>query len=478
MVWPSGSQALSLFVLTLAGLTLSGAVPLTEGENSERPHPANPKGSEQPTRSQDPGASPGDGETARGETETAKSHQVRAAASGEEVFTDADTKTLAAILLQALKVDEDKPTGGEGGPRWRGEGVVDRGPTAAQGEDWTEDVKSRSWVGKTQRSPSAQESQDSEWREEEDQEDTWTPQGTERLEAMLRGMGKHSAAQPPPALRDQAAQGDAWRDLDELVGRKEKDSEGREDGARGWVKHRGEDGEAREGGRRKSGQQKAADRASDLLLQYLLRGEASEEEEGEEEEEGRSSEESASEEKRAEEEEEGEDIDPQTIDRLIEISSKLHLPADDVIDIITEVEKKRKDPAESRHGGPSRDRFKAPAPRPVSSSNHPGRPRPEKGRHRAHTHLSLQDLLGAGNALDYESAPHLAAPRRYRPRPNPYPNYIRPRVYQQRHRPYYYQPPAPVYRDKDYYEDETQDTEEELENYIEKILLKHPEVFQ
>ncbi len=48
------------------------------------------------------------------------------------------------------------------------------------------------------------------------------------------------------------------------------------------------------------------------------------------------------------------DIDPQTIDKLIEISSKLHLPADDVVDIINDVEKKKKkDAPEISHGNSS-----------------------------------------------------------------------------------------------------------------------------
>lgn len=53
------------------------------------------------------------------------------------------------------------------------------------------------------------------------------------------------------------------------------------------------------------------------------------------------------EDKRSNEVEDSDDeMDPETIDKLIEISSKLHLPADDVVEIITDVEekKKRKDP--------------------------------------------------------------------------------------------------------------------------------------
>lgn len=43
-----------------------------------------------------------------------------------------------------------------------------------------------------------------------------------------------------------------------------------------------------------------------------------------------------------EEDDDDEEMDPQTIDSLIELSTKLHLPADDVVSIIEEVEEKRK----------------------------------------------------------------------------------------------------------------------------------------
>ncbi|KAG9467945.1 hypothetical protein GDO78_013994 [Eleutherodactylus coqui] len=64
--------------------------------------------------------------------------------------------------------------------------------------------------------------------------------------------------------------------------------------------------------------------------------------------------------------------------------------------------------------------------------------------------------------------------RRYRARPPPYTNYIRPRTFQNPPR-YYYKPPFPP---QDDYFDDDQDKQEEMENYIERILLTHPEVFQ
>lgn len=96
--------------------------------------------------------------------------------------------------------------------------------------------------------------------------------------------------------------------------------------------------QAAEAQRAKMEEEKLADIASDMLLRYM--GKQS----------GRrrkysSSLSNAAEDKRSNEEQEEaeeDDIDPQTIDKLIEISSKLHLPADDVVDIINDVEKKKK----------------------------------------------------------------------------------------------------------------------------------------
>lgn len=89
-------------------------------------------------------------------------------------------------------------------------------------------------------------------------------------------------------------------------------------------------------------EQRLADIASDMLLQYMGRKQKA-----------------ASymkdmtkasllnnvaEDKRSNEVEDSDDdeMDPETIDKLIEISSKLHLPADDVVEIITDVEEKKK----------------------------------------------------------------------------------------------------------------------------------------
>ncbi|XP_077598771.1 uncharacterized protein vgf [Stigmatopora nigra] len=89
--------------------------------------------------------------------------------------------------------------------------------------------------------------------------------------------------------------------------------------------------------RAKMEEEKLADIASDMLLRYMVKqnGVAGKDAPWSTD---------AAEDKRSEEEDGQEDdhVDPQTIDKLIEISSKLHLPADDVVDIISDVEKKKK----------------------------------------------------------------------------------------------------------------------------------------
>lgn len=91
--------------------------------------------------------------------------------------------------------------------------------------------------------------------------------------------------------------------------------------------------QAAEAQRAKLEEEKLADIASDMLLRYM----------GKQGNGNKKHSSNAVEDKRSDEEQtEENDIDPQTIDKLIEISSKLHLPADDVVDIISDVEKKKK----------------------------------------------------------------------------------------------------------------------------------------
>ncbi|XP_029311212.1 neurosecretory protein VGF [Cottoperca gobio] len=96
--------------------------------------------------------------------------------------------------------------------------------------------------------------------------------------------------------------------------------------------------QAAEAQRSKMEEEKLADIASDMLLRYMVKQNNGNKKYS-------SSLSNAAEDKRSDEEQEvteDDDIDPQTIDKLIEISNKLHLPADDVVDIISDVEKKKK----------------------------------------------------------------------------------------------------------------------------------------
>uniref|UniRef100_W5LSY2 Si:dkey-175g6.2 n=1 Tax=Astyanax mexicanus TaxID=7994 RepID=W5LSY2_ASTMX len=89
-------------------------------------------------------------------------------------------------------------------------------------------------------------------------------------------------------------------------------------------------------------EQRLADIASDMLLQYMGRKQKAASYIKDMKKASLLN--NVAEDKRSNEVEDSEDdeMDPETIDKLIEISSKLHLPADDVVEIITDVEEKKK----------------------------------------------------------------------------------------------------------------------------------------
>lgn len=88
-------------------------------------------------------------------------------------------------------------------------------------------------------------------------------------------------------------------------------------------------------------EQRLADIASDMLLQYMGRKQQSYMKPRQKSSMGAAG--NTAEDKRSEEVlPDEDDLDQEMIDRLIEISSKLHLPADDVIEIISDVEEKKK----------------------------------------------------------------------------------------------------------------------------------------
>ncbi|XP_056323484.1 uncharacterized protein LOC130236753 [Danio aesculapii] len=90
-------------------------------------------------------------------------------------------------------------------------------------------------------------------------------------------------------------------------------------------------------------EQRLADIASDMLLEYMGRKQKSSSYMRDMNEVALLN--NVAEDKRSNEVEDSDDddeMDPQTIDKLIEISSKLHLPADDVVEIISDVQEKKK----------------------------------------------------------------------------------------------------------------------------------------
>ncbi|XP_061566253.1 neurosecretory protein VGF [Cololabis saira] len=144
--------------------------------------------------------------------------------------------------------------------------------------------------------------------------------------------GRYTAPPQPPADQEVTGGNDLEEDEDEpALSPEEEEAQAREEQEE-MIR------QAAEARKAKMEEEKLADIASDMLLRYMGKqnhGNRKFSPAGS----------SAAEDKRSDEEQElaeENDIDPQTIDKLIEISSKLHLPADDVVDIITDVEKKKR----------------------------------------------------------------------------------------------------------------------------------------
>nr|XP_020454001.1 neurosecretory protein VGF [Monopterus albus] len=118
--------------------------------------------------------------------------------------------------------------------------------------------------------------------------------------------------------------------------------------------------------RARAEEQRLADIASDMLLQHMRRKQQSYMKPRQKTSMG------AAEDKRSEEVlPDEDDLDQQMIDRLIEISSKLHLPADDVIEIISDVEEKKKKRKELQqqpsNSNPVAPRFRPLVPPPLAA---------------------------------------------------------------------------------------------------------------
>lgn len=171
------------------------------------------------------------------------------------------------------------------------------------------------------------------------------------------------------------------------------------------------------------------------------------------------------------EEEDDEEMDPQTIDSLIELSTKLHLPADDVVSIIEEVEEKRK---RKKNAPPE----PVPPPRVAPAPTHVRSPQPPP-----HARDELPDWNEVLPPWDREED-EVFPPGPY----HPFPNYIRPRTLQppaaSRRRHYHHGlSPSRHYPGGEAQPQRAQEAEaeerrlqeqEELENYIEHVLLRRP----
>lgn len=176
-----------------------------------------------------------------------------------------------------------------------------------------------------------------------------------------------------------------------------------------------------------------------------------------------------------EEDDDDEEMDPQTIDSLIELSTKLHLPADDVVSIIEEVEEKRK---RKKNAPPE----PVPPPRAAPAPAHARSPQPQPPAP-APARDELPDWNEVLPPWDREED-EVFPPGPY----HPFPNYIRPRTLQppaaSRRRHYHHALPPRHYPGREAQARRAQEEaeaeerrlqeQEELENYIEHVLLRRP----
>uniref|UniRef100_A0A4W5PWU4 Si:dkey-175g6.2 n=1 Tax=Hucho hucho TaxID=62062 RepID=A0A4W5PWU4_9TELE len=134
-----------------------------------------------------------------------------------------------------------------------------------------------------------------------------------------------------------------------------------EEDARALVEQQEVQRQQEEAERAREEEQRLADITSDMLLQYMERKQQGTPYLTPRQKAGKN----AVEDKRSEEViTDIDDLDQQIIDRLIEISSKLHLPADDVVQIITDVEEKKKK-ALPPHSNPIAPRYRPLVPPPL-----------------------------------------------------------------------------------------------------------------
>ncbi|XP_053318854.1 neurosecretory protein VGF [Spea bombifrons] len=456
---------------------------------------------------------------------------------GDELFKDISPKALAAVLLQALN---------QNGEEQATSTVEERKvPEDQQSEKEMQDSLTESVMSRTRSSEKEQESSE---------DDKMGNEGD--LETVKSLLQELETFEPTPN-REQQPSEDTLPDnkdleeLKELLGLEEPREEEKRSPQKP-VPHTPRKSEGEE--------EELAGVAQDLLLQYLLNGGENDAEQTEDDDETKEEEEDDYQEgdfmggqrPLFEDEEEGnkqdkrskdydvEEVDPQTIDKLIELSSRLHLPADDVVDIISDVEKRKRrrmkkkkarddflgrrektrtppqswpdtpkhvyyprrrleqEPTWNKVSQPVWNKVPATKWKKMSQPSWKKVPEPTWNKVKSPTWKKVPEPTWKkvpeskwnkvqdsnwnngqdsnwNNGQDFNwNSVFEPTPRRYRTRPSSYSNYIRPRAFQTPPR-YYYKPPVP--QREDYY-DEDQDKQEEMENYIERILLTHPEVFQ
>ncbi|KAM6907526.1 uncharacterized protein FYW49_014069 [Xenentodon cancila] len=158
---------------------------------------------------------------------------------------------------------------------------------------------------------------------------------------------------------------DEGEELEEEVEEEEESLSHMEEEARARAEKQEVLRQQEEAERAREEEQRLADIASDMLLQYMGRKQQSYIK-------SRQKSSNTAEDKRSEEVlPDEDDLDQQMIDRLIEISSKLHLPADDVIEIISDVEEKKKKRKELQqqpiNSMPAAPRFRPLVPPPLAA---------------------------------------------------------------------------------------------------------------
>ncbi|TNN63438.1 Neurosecretory protein VGF [Liparis tanakae] len=164
---------------------------------------------------------------------------------------------------------------------------------------------------------------------------------------------------------------DEGEELEEEVEEEEESLSHMEEEARARAEKQEVLRQQEEAERAREEEQRLADIASDMLLQYMGRKQRAYMKPRQKSSAGPAS--NTAEDKRSEEvaPDEDDDADQQMIDRLIEISSKLHLPADDVIEIISDVEEKKKKRKELQQmpmgGDPVAPRFRPLVPPPLAA---------------------------------------------------------------------------------------------------------------